>query len=352
MGSDKTRHIITLVILILLLVALTVFMFLSHSTWQPAEWGSICDITAAAGIIVVFAAMFVTAVKLQRIMDFVDPEAVDFEPLPPDRHISNAALFTYLRHSPPRPFSPELFEPLYRGIMPKSIVMILWGMITLTLAVLLMTAGMLYIVGEDTRRLDREAVLTVWGEVSELSTHSTRNGRYVSVSYRYGVGDRTYRGISYADEAGSLQVGAKVRVECLKENFALSRIEGLRTVPMDLTHLRIMLVAVTAVLMPGLLLYFAYRKRWLKRLLLEGDLAVGEIISLRKGGRGMIFAKVVFDTGNGRIIRRLSYPLHPSIYEVLYNRKRMGEPVRLLIHSERFHYVYLIEPHLNSNGRG
>ncbi|MBN2895446.1 MAG: hypothetical protein JXK05_06095 [Campylobacterales bacterium] len=345
MKQDKTPYIFSIVVLTLLLGVAMAFVAYLESQQAGASWGTVTGIALLAVILGLFAVLMVLAVKLQRIIEHVEVGSTVFEQMGSDLQLRERTLIDYLEQPSPRAFNAAVFTPLYGGLMPLAAKMTSLFMIPMVMLLLIMGGAMLHHVTKEQVRLDKGPVALVQSRVIEAREHHSRSGNYVAFHYEYTVDGVTLQGRSCADEMFYVK-DEQVIVEFLPATPSLSRIEGTRVMPIDMSQSLWLLLGILVLLLPGLWLFFYFHKLWLKRLLHEGDVVRANIISLHKGGKGMIFARVSFVYEGCEYQKRLSHPaMMSTLYDTLYSRWKQKEAIVVLMHPQS-RFAYLIEPHL------
>lgn len=353
MSKPKTKTKLLGILIALVVAIAPVTVWLVHLEKNrilsdtPFPLGSAQELIAVGILLAIFVALLVVAVKLQKVIDEVIPGRVDFPKLTLEQQISASLSQNYFSQVPPRAFNEKIFKALWNGIVPTPVRYLLWSLVPLTLAIMTLFILMAMWTSEDSRRLDKGPVTQIQGEVIKVEKKSTRHGRYYAIDYQFSPNQQAkfIKGTSYADDK-AYSKDAPVTIEYLNQNQRISRIIGLRTMPNDITHMVILVVLLTATLIPGVVIYLNWKKGFMKALLCHGEIVEAQIDKVKKGGKGLIFAEVSYPLHGIQQHKKLSCPTVQELFPVLSNRQTEQISIKVLVHPQKYKYVYLIEPHL------
>ena len=352
--GDRRFYTTWLVILMLALIA--PLMWIAFSVAESGqrhvgiELGNPTLLLAGVTAIGLLIAIFAVAIKLDRIVNYIDPAQHRFQPLSSARGDSDRRLATYLALHPPRPWDAGCFQRLWDAVLPPAARWTMGLMLPLILTMLALVTALTQSVTRMDRLLDAGPVTVVQATVLSVKEgHDKNSGHYVAVGYRFQPADETtYRqSVSYAPRT-ALRFGDLAEVEYLPQDPDQNRLRGLHGTPMDPAAILWPASLIAAILVIGSGLFYWWQRRFIRRLCQEGLIVDATIAALRRGGRGAIFCKIGYRLLGVPHEKRLVAPVDSRLYATLHNRRQSGETIKVLAHPTQFRSAYLIEPHLTS----
>jgi hypothetical protein len=346
--GDKQRYILGLILAVAALMPAVVWLALlaAERDRLGGGWGSPVEMAATLLVVLLVVALGVAAFKLSRVLEYIDPEQIDFPALSESFSDSGGRLAAYLERPPPRPFEAACLAPIWNGLFPPAARLAIALLLPLMLIMLALLSYMVLGATEADRIIDQGPVNTALATVTSVEEKRDRNnGRYFETRYRFKAvaGTTDLHSMSFADHT-ELRPGDLAPVEYMARDPSLNRLEGMRTTPIDPNAILLPVGAITLVFLPSFGVYVWWRRRFARVLLTEGVLVDAAIESLRRGGRGAVFCKVEYRLRGLVERKRLAVPADPSLYATLHNRRQRHQTIKVLAHPERFGSVYLIEP--------
>lgn len=349
--AKKRKLTILLVVLLasLILVLVRIIMLETRrgQLATPVCWGRPEEIILAVVFGILFVVIIRVSVLLQKIMDVSISGSPEFPRLSPEHTVTRLRAEFHFSKTAPRLVDPELFSILWASVFPVPLRVLIAIMVPLSLLLTGMLGVLSFELNKEARMLDKGQVIIRQGVISQVQKKTSRSGSYVMVDYTFYIPGLEIRnsGRSFAHRYNG-KPGDSVQVESLETNPAISRVQGLGTSPVDTFVPMLAAVLLTALLLPGLVLYYVCKRRFIRALITDGFLVQGQIMRVKKGGRGMVFARAGFEHEGQYLFRWLAVPVVQGLYESLAARCRAELPVLLLVHPTRFRSVYLFEPHL------
>jgi hypothetical protein len=346
--GDKQRYILGLILVIVAMMPAVLWLALlvAERDELGGGWGSPVEIAATLLVVSLVVVLGVVAFKLSRVLEYIDPEQIDFPAMSDSFSDIGGRLAAYLDRPPPRPFEAACLTPIWNGLFPPAARLAIALLLPLMLIMLALLSYMILGATKADRIIDRGPVSTTLATVTDVKEKHDRNGgRYFEARYRFKpVAGTTYlHSMSFADHT-ALRPGDLAPVEYIARDPSLNRLEGMRTTPIDPNAILLPAGAITLVFLPSFGVYVWWRRRFARVLLTEGVLVDAAIESLRRGGRGAVFRKVEYRFRGLVERKRLAVPADPSLYATLHNRRQRHQTIKVLAHPERFGSVYLIEP--------
>ncbi len=313
----------------------------------PRAWGSPEKIMAAAVLALVIAAIIGVSILLQRVMDAYSHGYTKLPKTRLELTIPAKKAREFFKIPPPRPLNESIFTALRDAVFPPFARITLIILVPLTMIMMAMLISLSLSLNKTDRMLKSVETITTPGVVTHVKKKSSRSGPGYAVTYHYTPKKTTERikGVSYT-KSGDIMSGQEVIVEYLPGEPAVSRIKGMQNSPIDVIMPVIAAVILFFVLIPGIFFHVTFQKKFLKSLVTEGRIIWGGILKIRKGGKGMIFAKVLYEFEGIPCTRKLLCPGIQGLYNPLAARKEKKLPVLFLAHPDRFNRAYLLEPHL------
>lgn len=241
--------------------------------------------------------------------------------------------------------SEQLLGFLWNGLLPPVWRILMVVMTGLCLLLLILLWLLVFRFQGDERRFIREPVLTSTAVVTNRDKIvKLQQWQY---AYRYQLQGVTYTGASFS-ESDQWRPGDTVPIEYLAGAPSKSRIQRALLTSVASTRPVLIATGLTFLLLPCGFFYYFWRRRGLAKMLEEGSLAWGRIVTLRQGGRGAVYAKVEIAGGTGRQQKRLVHPLLSGLFPALRGQQVKDQPLLLLTHPD-IRWAYLFEPHIHDS---
>ena len=314
----------------------------------PARtWGTPEEIMATAVLVLIIGAIIGVAILLQRAMGAYSAGSTKLPKIKAGLTIPVEQAEAFFEKPPPRQLNESLFAALKDAVFPPVAKIMFIILIPLTIIMMVMLILLTLSLNKSDRMLQTDETVTTQGVVTHVEKKSSRSGVKYAVTYHFtpdGTTEET-KGISY-NKSADVTPEQQVLVEYLSKAPAVSRIKGMQSSPVDFMMPVIMAGMLFFAILPGILFYIVSRRRFLKDLITEGRIVWGGILKIRQGGRGMIFAKVLYEFEGIPCTKKLLCPAIQGLYHPLAARKEKELPVLLLVHPDRSNRAYLFEPHL------
>lgn len=355
MDKNRNQLIWVLVILTSAFTASMIWLIILEQEREKAfpnsGWGSTEEIVAAVVTGLFFVGIIGAAALLQKVID--SAQSIDTTQLPPLRHkimLQADYVRDFFDAVPPRSFDKTLFSTLWDALFPPVVRLMIMCLIPLTL---FMLGGLLFFVlrfAKDDIALARGEIGVCRGEVTHIEKKMSRSGTFYRVDYTYRLNDLAdiKKGESYGDEK-TVETGETVPVEYLVAEPAISRIKNMRSIPLNPFFPVLIAVALIFVLIPGFIFYIVLQRRFLKRLVINGSLVWGNLIRVRRGGRGIVSVRIKYELAGIQYSQKLVCPPVQGLYPPLAARYQKNTPVLLLACPSQCKKSYLFELHLLRN---
>jgi len=272
--GDKQRYIFGLILVVVALMPAVVWLALlvAERDKLGGGWGSPMEIAATFLVVSLVVALGVVAIKLSRVLEYIDPEQIDFPAMSESFSDSGGRLAAYLERPPPRPFEAACLAPIWNGLFPPAARLAIALLLPLTLILLLLSSYMVLGATKADRIIDQGPVTTTLATVTDVKEKFDRNGgRYFEARYHFKpIAGTTYlHSMSFADHT-ELRPGDLAPVEYMAQDPSLSRLEGMRTTSIDPNAILLPFGVITRVFLPSFGVYVWWQRRFARVLLTEG----------------------------------------------------------------------------------
>ncbi len=116
--------------------------------------------------------------------------------------------------------------------------------------------------------------------------------------------------------------------------------------PLEIPQMMALLGGVTLLMLAMVVVLFFWKQRQARRLAAYGQLMEGQLLSVRRGGKGAIWAKVAYRFRGESYQAPLLLPMHTGLYPPLLARQQRQQSVWIVAAPEQLNSVYLIDPHI------
>lgn len=261
--------------------------------------------------------------------------------------LDRAALACLTEQPPPRLMDESVRRAALDLYFPKIARIILPA-----LAVLLVAASGIAVYALASRgrfeqewRMLREPTAQCDGIVRTVTVRRGSKGkktyRYDFAFYPHGASAGPRAGYCFSDKAVAA-AGDTVTVEHLAADPAAARMKGCRLNPAPLFVI-VMLPASSLVFMAVMYGLWAYRKRWLERILREGVIAAATVREIKSGPKNTKI--IVLDVPIEGQCRqeKVQLPMGKKHLALMNERREAGAPVTVLVHPARKKHLIILD---------
>ncbi|SLM32453.1 membrane hypothetical protein [Desulfamplus magnetovallimortis] len=362
--KKKRNRLIGVLVVLCLCLFPSIFLLVSFESkrekaFPGSSWGSIEEITVAFILGLIVISIIVVAVMLEKAIEgALKTGSTVFPDLDYNLRLKKHSVQEYFSSPAPRFLDKKIVSKMWDAVFPPFVRTILLCIVPLTVV---MVGGLLFMVlgfCKNDLTMIREETAICKGYVTHIEKKSSRSGVSFSFDYEYRL-DSHYN-YSSDDKSGIMkgksftgkkiyEKGDVVPVEYLLADPVISRIKGMRASPLDPLLPAIVAGLLVFVLIPFLLIHVTLQKRFLKTLVVNGSLVQGHIVSVKKGGKGMVFCKVGYEFNGEEYVQRLVCPATKGLYYPLSARHEQKIPVTLLVSPPLVRKSYLFEMHFANN---